>query len=543
MKPLFSRKIIDNAWIFLPITTTLLLVATLPPINLWPLGFIALAPMYLFLWIYFKSSWRRLAWGGFFFALMFSSVLLSLTILQFGWIKEAHLFTIGIKMLFIPTAIAVGVIGAFGILFSRMLASRSALLNILVFASVWTSVEWFIKKLMFSLEYSILAYPAKDTFFLSLAGIGGVFLVVFVMALVNASVGSVVFYIFALRAKIIPQKEVRQGIIVSLGVIVFAVGGALVTSIYYTRAAPSTTKESVRIAIIQDQERSDSAFGKEIYGEFKFPDLERQISEANLLSPDIIIYPFAPWVGALGKENDNELFDRPVIGADFSSFGKWENAHVKPGVVLITWNTVYRYGKFYNELNFWKDGEIIGVYQKKTLFPFMDYTPRLAQSIGLYTTPYDATPGVETTAIPLNGIRIGGLVCSEINKSIPRTSIADMNLVLAIGSEAIFSNGVAGEINLANAQFRAAESGRMIIRANRFGPSAFIDTHGKITSSIPYGTNGILFEETEVSTGNKETPYSKGGGNIFMLVVFGFLFILTLAKKYGKMHKPLLEEL
>lgn len=532
MRFLFSQKILDHAWILLPLGTVILLAATIPPINFWPLGFVALAPLYLFAAIYSTSGyWKRLMWGGFFVGTVFSAVILSLTVLQFNWIKEAHIFTTGVKLFFIPSMLLIGIIGAIGMLFPKMLPSRNPFLNIFSFAAGWTIVEWIIKKLLFNLEYSILGYPATFTFFLPLAGIGGVLLLVFVIALINASIGSLAFYAITAWRKTIPPEIIRSGALASASIIVAVIALPFIAENYYPQTAPSSAKKQLSVAIIQNQDRGAGAFGQEINGVFRFPSVEKQIAEANALSPDVIIYPFAPWAGAIGENKDNSIFDRQVLATDFSTFGKWENTYVKKDVIFITWNTAYRDGQFFNELDFWKNGEVIGVYQKKALFPFMDYTPSAVQSFGLYTTPYDATPGIRTSGIPIHEISIGGLVCSEVSTPIDEDSLADIDLVLAIGSEAIFSNGFAGELNLANARYRAAESHRPVIRANRFGPSAFIDSQGKILSSMPYGANGVFFGTIEADTDNDTlAPYPTGRENAFIIGIFSLLATIAIIK-------------
>lgn len=532
MRFLFSQKIIDYAWILLPLSTIILLTATIPPINFWPLGFIALAPLYLFAAIYSTSGyWKRLMWGGFFVGAVFSAIILSLTVLQFNWIKEAHIFTNAVKLLFIPSMLLIGVIGATGMLFPKMLPSRNPFLNVFAFAAGWTIAEWLIKKLLFNLEYSILGYPATFTFFLPLAKIGGVLLLVFVIALINASIGSLAFYAVTAWRKTIPPEKIRSGMLASASIIIAVIALPFIAERFRSHMASGSAQEPLSVAIIQNQDRGAGAFGQEINGVFRFPGIEKQIAEANALSPDVIIYPFAPWAGAIGENKDNSVFDRQVLATDFSTFGQWENTYVKKDVVFITWNTAYRNGQFFNELDFWKNGEIIGVYQKKALFPFMDYTPSLAQSLGLYTTPYDATPGILTSGVPLRGISIGGLVCSEVSTPVDEHSLSDVDLILAIGSEAIFSNGFAGELNLANAQYRAAEGGRPAIRANRFGPSAFISDRGEVLSSMPYGTQGIFFGTIEVDTDNDAiAPYPTSRENTFIITIVSLLGLIAIVK-------------
>ena len=108
----------------------------------------------------------------------------------------------------------------------------------------------------------------------------------------------------------------------------------------------------------------------------------------------------------------------------------------------------------------------------------MDYTPDFAKRIGLYSTPFDASAG--------NRPKISFVILKSVICFVPRWinqhSQKDSkwaNILLAIGSEAIFTDSIASNFHIIISQFRAAENNRPLIRANRLGPSAIIDNKGK----------------------------------------------------------------
>lgn len=546
-----------NSWILLPIVSAILVIGTLPPLNFWFLGFLALAPLYIFVSITVRTSWKKVAWGGFIFGVLFSAFLMTLTILQFHWIEGAHLFSTLVKFSFIPLLIVMGFFASVSILVSRFLIitiARSSvkilvpehmfsskkfvkilsglieLFTILSATVVWTLSEWVIRKLMFGIEYSIIGYPAHNTFFISLASVGGVFLTVFAVTLINMSIGSLLYQSYkymTTRKRSVGQANPNNESFVnsysltparclpSIFFILISISLGLLANRYSNNlvTAESAKNVNLKVALIQDQNRKDNTFGGEVQGVFRFKTLENLMHKANEQAPDMIIYPFAPWNGVIyDKEKDKQdipLYNKDVFATSFQTFGAWQKIHTRNDTVFVTWATTYRDKKFYNEITFWKNGELIGYHQKEHLFPFLDYTPKFAQSYGLYTTAVDGTPGTTTLSEKIHNIDMGALVCSEVTHQIFKSTSKSSDLVLSLGSEAFFSNGIAGDLNVASAAYRAAESGKSVIRANRFGPSAFIDGTGKKTSYVPFGTTGFYIHNVSVPLNNRDPFYAR----------------------------------
>lgn len=542
-----------NSWILLPVISAILVIGTLPPLNFWFLGFFALAPLYIFVSITVRTSWKKVAWGGFIFGVLFSAFLMTLTILQFHWIEGAHLFSTLVKFSFIPLLILMGIFASVSILISRFLIITIARSSVKVFVPehmfsntkfvkilsalielftilsatiVWTLSEWIIRKSMFGIEYSIIGYPAHNTFFIGLASVGGVFLTVFIVTLINMSVGSLLYQSYKYTTTRYKNKNQSDSPInlnsntflrcfPSILFIFVSISVGLLADRYSNNLVHAKSIENVnlKVALIQDQNREDNTFGSEVQGIFRFKTLEDLMHKANEQAPDMIIYPFAPWNGVIyDKEKDKQdipLYSKDVFATSFQTFGAWQKIHTRDDTVFVTWATTYREKKFYNEITFWKNGELIGYHQKEHLFPFLDYTPTFAQSYGLYTTAVDGTPGTTTLSEKIQNIEMGALVCSEVTHQIFKSTSKSSDLVLSLGSEAFFSNGIAGDLNVASAAYRAAESGKPVVRANRFGPSAFIDGTGNKTSYVPFGTTGVYIHEISIPLDNKPTFYTR----------------------------------
>lgn len=570
-------KSYGEKWFLLPVVSALLVIATLPPIKVWWLCFVCLVPIYLFTRISQTYPWKRTALGGFLFGIIFTAFILSLTVFQFHWVQETYLFTQIVRLSSVFILVFIGIFASAQILLLRIIQSNNALVHIVYASGCWTFSEWCTHKLMFSIEYSIIGYPAHNTTFALLAQYGGVYMTIFAIALINMSIGSLIYYWIQRQGysdvtnKITSKTEYKNqkrintlNIKRSISVLVFCAFTALLLHTAMIKKE-KTEKSSgsistISLALIQNQDKDQSPFGEEKIdaqtGEtyFSFPRLQELVLEAQKGStststststaippannPLIIVYPFAPWNGAIADKKDKNLFNKKVIATDFETFSNWIKLYVKKDNIFVVWNTTLRDGLFYNEIHFWKNGELIGYTQKKLLFPFLDYTPKFSQKIGMYTTPIDSSPGSATVDTLINGRSVGALVCSEVTHSIQTTNAKDRDLIFAIGSEALFSSGVAGEFNLGNTVYRAIESNTPIIRANRLGPSAIINNNGTILAELGFGKEGVLHgtidvpKKTEgaehlssISTSSGSTPFEHGGQDIFIVSVM----ILTIA--------------
>lgn len=157
----------------------------------------------------------------------------------------------------------------------------------------------------------------------------------------------------------------------------------------------------------------------------------------------------------------------------------------------------------------------------------MDYTPQWSQRLGVYSLPYDGTAGTSTAPISIGKTSVGNLVCSEVSRpDSARENGKTADVLFAIGSEAMFTNSFPNEFNLLNAQLRATESGRMVIRANKFGPSAVIDARGNIISEMPYNQSGILFAKIPIQTERRTTPYAILTEYPFLILLAGYVVFL-----------------
>ncbi|MEK7514503.1 MAG: nitrilase-related carbon-nitrogen hydrolase, partial [Patescibacteria group bacterium] len=436
-------------------------------------------------------------------------------------------------------ALSSAVIGAISVFTMYLRKKVHTPLERTLVSGLFSIIEWVLGTLLVGFNYSSLSYAAVHfSPIRAAASIGGALLVAFIVVFGNVALGEVLLFLEQLKSSkntkdTVTQKKKFWWLPSFIPIILWVVM-LLVFSLpnILFKNNSDAVKSSISIAVIQDQDRDiESVFGEVIDGAFHSIRLESRIQEAGMLNPDIIIYPFSPWSGVISDTMDNTSFNKEVIAVDFKTFGAWLKANVAPETTFVLWGTALREGQYVNEIEFWKNGELVGAYQKRKIFPFLDYTPMWAQSMGIYSTPFDATAGTSTRPVEINGVTIGSLVCSEVmDPLIAWENARNADIVFAVGSEAVFTNPLAGEFNLINAQLRATETRRPIIRANKLGPSAIIDSNGVIIEKMDYGESGILFGKIEMGKNKPETLYGRVG-DYALLSLFTLYLVFILYRK------------
>ena len=393
--------------------------------------------------------------------------------LQFHWLGEAYLFTWAIRLSIVPIALLSGALCGLAFVSYRLVRSHNFLVNALAGATLFTLTEVLLRLVFGGFYLGMLGYVAVGLPILGLSALGGEVLVSFFLVACSALAAEA----FLSDRRILSFAQA--------GTFVLVAGAGAV--LYQAPLAPAPGTP-FSVAVIQTGIRAQASFARMEEGTLSFPELERQLAEAQALDPDLIIYPFSPVEGALLRTTEGL---RPgALGVREDVFGSWLAAHASSTVMI--WSVVYD-GVYFNQYEYWKGGAVIGEYRKRALFPFLDYTPAWAKAVGLYTTVFDETSG-GGGIVELGDVRLGGLLCSEVNRPyLAREDAKRVRLIIAAGSEAMFKNGLAGDFNLRAARFRAAENNVPVVRADLLGPSALIERDGSVLKVLPYERGGVLF--------------------------------------------------
>lgn len=508
-------------WYVFSLLSTLLLIASFYPYRFWPFGFVALVPL-----IYFieknPSAYTRVFVSGFTVGSLFPLALMHATVMEFTWLPEAHFFQTIIRWTSLPIAIGIGLLyGGAVLLYVKKLRTTSIAKDIFILALVWGLTEWVITLGTGGYNLGILAHAAVTIpFFVSLAAVGGIHFSSFIVILCNVCIA----FLLLIRQESHPLPPQRYAKLLT------GTAGAVIVifllNTWYLRH--NQIEQTISIAVLQNSDRKENAFGTFTLDTFSFEKLTSLIHTAKSLqpAPSIIIYPFSVSKEILSESTSSLPY---VATAPLSEFRDW-TTHLGT-TTLVTWNTIERQGFFFNEIDYWREGEIVTKYQKTNLFPFMDYTPLWAQHLGLYSTVIDEAPGeINQPVFNLDAARLASAVCSEINspKTI-RTNSESANILFSIGSDAMFSDSFAAEFDLASAQFRAAENNIAVVRANRFGPSGFIASDGQIIRGTAHEADGAFVAQVPYEEHPRKTIYRLTGNALFVvggLISLGVLVFL-----------------
>jgi len=184
--------------------------------------------------------------------------------------------------------------------------------------------------------------------------------------------------------------------------------------------------------------------------------------------------------------------------------------------------------------------EILSTYNKINLVPFGEFLPFenffLKFNLKKLTSGYNSfSAGNERNIIKLNSAfnekLLLPLICYEIiypgkiktNKQFP-------DLVINISEDAWFGNSIGPQQHFIKVIYRSVEEGVFIARSANKGISAFIDPNGVVIKSLNTGESGHI--ELNFPSFYKKTLFAHYGNKIFYLIIFLYMFLILIFKKY-----------
>lgn len=187
------------------------------------------------------------------------------------------------------------------------------------------------------------------------------------------------------------------------------------------------------------------------------------------------------------------------------------------------------------------DGEISEQrYDKRHLVPFGEYVPLrgLIQAVipplaDVSAIDTDLTAGEDSALFATPWGKIGGMICFDsIYEMLGIDSVRDgANLMVIASNDSWFSDSTAVYQHQTQAQFRAVEEGRYLIRSANTGISTVIAPNGEVLRWLDPLTEG--YAVCEVSSLSTRTVYSIIG-NVFVYLCGGGCLVLWLADLIAK---------
>jgi len=475
-----------------------------PGFGLWPLAFVALAPLVAAVRLRSGLAGAGLGWIA---GTIASGICVT------PWLVEAarDFFGAGPLAALVAGVAATQVFGAAPIALFGWAAARLSRLprvgvRVLATAAAWSATELARTALLTGNPWDLLGhalYGAPQ--FIQVADLGGVPAVSFVLATTGAALAEQ----WGPRA-----RRDRRGAAL-MGVLVFAADlgyGA------WRLATVTDGGTRLRVALVQgnlpnawrnDPTRVDAGLRVHI-------DLTRA---AMADRPDLIVWPENAVGVLLGV---NERLRAAVVGVLRGGtaplvFGGPRAEPRGPGDVA-----------FFNSAQvIAADGTALGAYDKRHLVPFAEYQPFGADRPGDYT-PGTAS-GVIATPTP-----VGLLICFEaIYPALARDLVRDGATVLVnLSNDAWFARASTREQHFAAAVFRAVELRRPLVRVANAGVTAVVDAAGRVRGRFPVDVAGAW--TVEVAPSHVRTPYARWGDVFGWLAVVGALVALGWSVRVGE---------
>ncbi len=391
--------------------------------------------------------------------------------------------------------------------------------RILVFAVLWTAVEWLRGWLFTGFPWNLMGHVwSASPAMLQATAITGIF----GLTLLTVAAAAMP----AILADPDPGIGRRRALVVVLTLIlpaiVWSAGAARLA------AAPAGTLPmvpDVRLRIVQPNIAQRNKWQPELRAD----NLRAQVALST--SPPV----GAPPTHVIWSETAVPFFlDSTPDVRDFAALA------VPAGGLLITgaprrvdttdgpkfWNSVHAVDS---------RGVIAATYDKSHLVPFGEYVPargilpidRIVPSQG------DFTPGPGRRTLRLQGLPpVSPLVCYEAifaGRVVDRADRPDW--LLNLTNDAWFGNFAGPRQHFAIARIRAVEEGLPMVRAAGTGISAVIGPYGRRLASLPLGQAGIL--DADLPTPLRPTLYARFGNLVLAAVLaltLAFSLVLRVAR-------------
>lgn len=390
----------------------------------------------------------------------------------------------------------------FALLHRSPLFERAPLLRPFVLAALWVIFEWSSTLGWTGVPWGRLALGQIEMLpMLQSASLLGSYLITFLIVAVNALFAYAILY------------NTRERICGVLAAILFF------SNLFFglvSMALPMRGEgETLKVAVIQGNIDSHEKWGvdsvirtREIYGE-----LTRRAAEDGA---ELIVWPETVFPNALNESISTRAFVA--------------NLARECNVTLLVGSTYYIADECnYNALFLTtpKDGvDLDSFYAKRHLVPFGEYVPMrelftvlIPPLADLSALGEDITPGKDPALYETAWGKIGGLICFDsIYEQLTLDSVrAGAELLVLASNDSWFYDSPAIYQHQAQAQLRAIESGRYLVRAGNTGISSVIDPRGETPVFIEPLVDG--YATAEVSMRSARTPYVVLGNLLVYLCI------------------------
>lgn len=469
-----------------------LLLLGFPPFGLYPLVWVALAPL---LWA--VSRVRRPGQGA---------LLGLLAGLAFFGGLHRYLLMYGVLPTFLVALLEALPVAVFGALAVKVAGHRHMLVRSLGLAGAWVLSEWLRQNLGdLSLTLGQLGYSQQSSLpLLQSASVAGALGLSFLLVLFNA----------AFTFTVAPERAEGCGggcaRVLALGLVAACVGLVYLGGYLRLRLPPPTGLGLVA-GVVQpnpdletpvapeDQEECLRAYPR--YTEALMAPWRGAEREAAG-RPQLVVWPETAFPAALNTE--------PRFWGAAAETAQANRVWLLMGALEVTED-----GRVYN--NAWlfdPQGQLRGKYSKNDLVMFGEYVPFRDRLPFLRRYPirdFDFTPGTGRDLLSVEGQQFGTLICFEAIFSGPARDLVrrGAQFLVFITSDAWAGPSHEVLLHSQTAPLRAVETGRWVVRSAATGRSVIISPRGEVVASVEPWHAGVAAGQITLLRGL--TPYALWG--------------------------------
>jgi apolipoprotein N-acyltransferase len=505
-----------------------LLVLSFPSFDIYPLAWIALAPLLVMLY-------DRPMGDSFKIGMLLGLVYFFGTVY---WIYYSvnHFGSIAL----VPSLIIVLILSlylslytaAFCVLYSTII-KKTDLPALLVAPVLWTSVELLRSYIFTGFPWSSLGYSQYlFLHFIQSADIIGIYGISFLVVAINGAIAD--FFILQKRTR---ERPLCSSLYTYAGWAVLLIVLLANFSYGFYRLHQHRPGSPVTVAVVQgniDQDKKwDRAYQAYVTDVYRKLTLEATAHAEGIPGPDLVVWPetAVPFYFGVDKLQSEELLDFQRNLDTYLLFGSvLKKSDPKDGysnsTILLT-----------------KDGKVSYIYDKIHMVPFGEYVPlrsllffvdKLVVGIG------DFIPGDSYIKAVTPFASFGTPICYEIAFPglVRKFYVKGGDFIVTVTNDAWFGRTNGPYQHFSMAVFRAIENRKPLIRAANSGISGFINSNGEILASTSLFSRTMI--KADIMTDRTLTFYTKYGDLFsFFCIVLSLLMII---KYRGKSHLSILSK-
>ncbi len=416
------------------------------------------------------------------------------------------------------------------LLLRARLLQKQKILQPLVIAALWTVYEWTQTIGWWGVPWGRLAIGQSYLpIGMQTASLFGSYFISFVIVLVNGFLAYGILALICEKGK--PRKsKLRLSAVLCIAVLLFQYSAC---TVIWLVNKPNDEDKKITVAAVQGNIPSGEKWTLRqdetvsLYGKYTL--------DAADMGADIVVWSETalPWNVAEG----NDLY-------------KYLSALARRADVTVLVGAFTENSEYNSIVCFTPDGKMLDtVYNKRHLVPFGEFVP-FGELIELLVPPLaelvmssgEISEGEGANLFELSEGKVGSIICFDsIYEELTLESVREgAELICLSTNDSWFTDSAALYMHNAQAQLRAIECGRYVVRSANTGISTVINNRGEVIDELPPLVGGMLVKE--VSLRQSRTLYSYIG-NLFVyicmaaLTTLGIWELCRLFKKTGKIKK------